>query len=129
MYSSSLPGGYFESLKEVCEFVGGEDGRTFVLDSWLPNLTWLPSLRAQGSSSIVCERPAEVSFAAQQMLVGVAVPEREKGAKQPLFTIALGQRSPRTYRFLFIGETIAVARSSSGGWSLLHRTEPNGAAQ
>eukprot|EP01036_Dinobryon_divergens_P032188 gene32190-41728_t len=121
IYSSSLPGGYFEFLKEVCEFTSGADGRTFILDSWLPNLTWFPKLRAQGSSSVLSENPAAVSFAVQKMLVGIEVPER--GAQNPLFTIALGQRSPRTYQFLYIGDAIAVAKSSSGGWSLLHRTK------
>ena len=97
VFSSLISSGYFP-IKEVCSFYEG-----FELNS-----SWGPfSLGGFRGDSLISDLPLVVEFQSRVFKLGpltVKVPPK-----------------PRSYRFLFIDDLIAVALSSSGGKTILQR--------
>lgn len=125
VYSSLMPGGYFRQPREVCEFLGGEDGLGFSLDSCFEGLpSWVPSWRAQGRSQVTGDQAVEVQFAVQEMVVkrGTDNSGHAENRNRNWFSFKMNGH-PKSYKFLYVGNEIAVAQSSAGGWSLLRRVQ------
>lgn len=99
IYSSLIPGGYFP-VCEICDFFGYS-----IISSWGP----LPLGGFRGRSSVISEtKPARIDFASDVYKLG-GIEIDLKDAKQ------------RSYTFLYADNYFAVARSSSGGGTLLKK--------
>ena len=99
IFSSLIPGGYFP-VSEVCDFFGYS-----LTSSWGP----LPLGGFKGSSVVISEtKPATIEFTSDAYLLGG-------------ITIDLKQPKKRSYTFLYADDNFAVARSSSGGGTLLKK--------
>ena len=99
IYSSLIPGGYFP-VCEICDFFGYS-----IISSWGP----LPLGGFRGTSSVFSEtRPARIDFSSDVYKIG-GIEINLKDAKQ------------RSYTFLYADDYFAVARSSSGGGTLLKK--------
>lgn len=99
IYSSLLPTGYFP-IDEICDFI------PFTLkSSWGP----IPLGTIEGSSAITGENPLQISFKNNYVVFGP-------------FRIPQDQNKPqKSYTFYYVDDEIAVARSSSGGYTLLKK--------
>jgi hypothetical protein len=99
VYSSLIPGGYFP-VCEIADFFGYS-----LTSSWGP----LPLGGFRGKSTIISQtKPATIEFSSEMFKLGGL----EINLKEP---------KQRSYTFLYSDSLIAVARSSSGGGTLLKR--------
>ena len=99
VYSSLIPGGYFP-VCEIADFFGYS-----LTSSWGP----LPLGGFRGKSTVISQtRPATIEFSSEIFKLGGI----EINLKEP---------KQRSYTFLYADDLIAVARSSSGGGTLLKR--------
>lgn len=101
IFSSLIPGGYFP-VCEICDFFGYS-----LTSSWGP----LPLGGFKGSSAVISEtKPATIEFTSDSYLIG--------GIK-----FDLKEPKKRSYTFLYTDDNFAVARSSSGGGTLLKKVK------
>ena len=99
IFSSLIPGGYFP-VSEICDFFGYS-----LTSSWGP----LPLGGFRGSSVVISEtKPATIEFSSDAYLLGS-------------IKFDLKQPKKRSYTFLYADDNFAVARSSSGGGTLLKK--------
>lgn len=99
VYSSLIPGGYFP-VCEIADFFGYS-----LTSSWGP----LPLGGFRGKSTVLSQtKPAIIEFSSDMYKLGGI----EINIKEP---------KQRSYTFLYADGSIAVARSSSGGGTLLKR--------
>lgn len=99
IYSTIIPGGYFP-VTEICDFYG-----------YTINSSWgfLSLGGFTGRSEIISEsNPAVIQFSSDIYRLGE-------------WEFKLNNAKSRSYTFLYVDEHIAVARSSSGGGTLLKR--------
>ena len=99
IYSSIIPGGYFP-VTEIADFYGYS-----LTSSWGP----LPLGGFLGKSAVLSEEsPAVIEFSSDAYRLGA---------------LKLDIKAPksRSYTFLYVDDYFAVARSSSGGGTLLKR--------
>jgi hypothetical protein len=99
VYSSLLPSGYLP-LKEVVDFYG------YTLTS---AYGFLPLGTIEGDSSITATAPLTVTFQNKSIRFGPVKMNMKSDAK--------------FYEFQYIDDAIAVAKSSSGGFSLLKKVQ------
>jgi hypothetical protein len=99
VYSSLIPGGYFP-VCEIADFFGYS-----LTSSWGP----LPLGGFRGKSTVISQsKPATIEFSSEVFKLGGI----EVNLKEP---------KQRSYTFLYSDSLMAVARSSSGGGTLLKR--------
>lgn len=99
VYSSLIPGGYFP-VCEIADFFGYS-----LTSSWGP----LPLGGFRGKATVISQtKPATIEFSSEMFKLGGI----EINLKEP---------KKRNYTFLYADDLIAVARSSSGGGTLLKR--------
>ena len=99
VFSSLIPFGYFP-ITEICDFYG------FTLAS---SLGPIPLGTIEGDSRVVGLNPAEIAFKNRNIRFGAI--------RFPLKT----NKPERSYTFLFVGDEFMVAKSSSGGYTLLRK--------
>ena len=101
IYSSLIPGGFFP-VCEICDFFGYS-----ITSSWGP----LPLGGFTGRSAVISQtNPARIDFASDIYKIG-GIQINLKDVKQ------------RSYTFLYADDYFAVARSSSGGGTLLKKCQ------
>ena len=103
VYSSLIPNGYFP-VREICDFYGYTLVSSFGI---------LPLGRFRGDSKVLSEtKPAVIEFNTNIYKLGPLVVDSTKKNKD---------KPARTYTFLYVDNEVAVARSSTGGGTLLKR--------